>query len=147
MTSPNLTIPTLTAWRASLEGVTPGEWLRDGTTVYALNEQGTNRMVIKAEGGEVYRPYDRTAFPERTTAAEIESNATHVQRCDPQTIAALLDLCIGMAEALRPFAELAKEMSESTKPGDWIVWGYNDADLTHDDFRRARTAYQSIGRP
>lgn len=30
--------------RALLEGIAPGEWQRDGATVFALNEAGTNRF-------------------------------------------------------------------------------------------------------
>lgn len=55
---------------------TPGEWFRDGTTVYALNDQGTNRMLISCGGGYVYQPHDRTSLShERTPSNEVEANA------------------------------------------------------------------------
>jgi hypothetical protein len=47
---------------------TPGEWLVDGTTVYALNEQGYNRFSALVQAGHV-------GPMERTTIEELEANA------------------------------------------------------------------------
>ena len=70
---------------------TPGPWLRDGTTVYALNEQGTNRMVISVQGGFVYQPHDRAATADqymRPLDAELEADA-RLTAAAPEVYAAL----------------------------------------------------------
>lgn len=45
-----------------------------------------------------------------------------------------------LREALKPFALLADELSidMSSRPNDRPAWGFNDAELTYGDFRRAR---------
>ena len=45
---------------------------------------------------------------------------------------------------LKPFALLADELSidMSSKPDDRQIWGFNSAELTYGDFRRARTLIQ-----
>ena len=48
---------------------TPQEWLRDGTTVYALNVEGTNRFSAQVQGGWA------TSGRNRTEASELEANA------------------------------------------------------------------------
>ncbi len=47
---------------------TPGEWLRSGTVVYALNDGGTNRMTA-----QIYQGF--TKSNRRTDTAEIEATA------------------------------------------------------------------------
>lgn len=60
---------------------TPTPWLRDGTTIYALNVQGENRMILHIDGGFIWRPYDRAAPPEnseRTPPEELEATAAFI---------------------------------------------------------------------
>lgn len=141
MTSPDLTIPTLTAWRASLGGV---------------------KLV----------PVEPTLHMQQTGLRELQDNLGHeaVIIRDPLLcyramlhssptpaidIAALLDLCIGMAEALRPFVTLVNKSEAVARehgrnpddtPDAEIVVRFSEAGgLTAGDFRRARTALQPIG--
>ena len=90
---------------------TPGEWLRDGTTVYALNEQGTNRLVISVQGGFVYQPHDRAATAdkyERTPDAEIEASA--------RLVAAAPDLLAALKRLERTVRILPSDMDEPDSP-------------------------------
>lgn len=48
---------------------TPQDWLRGGTTVYALNAEGTNRFSAQVQGGW------STSGRNRTEPAELEANA------------------------------------------------------------------------
>lgn len=54
--------------------------------------------------------------------------------------------CTELEAVLKPFARLADEMRSSTKADNTAVWGYNNAELTYGDFRRARAARLSSGR-
>lgn len=72
---------------------TPGPWLRDGTTVFALNSQGTNRTCFNvANGGEIWRPHDRASIKvERTPPEEHEANARLIAAA-PELLSALDEL-------------------------------------------------------
>jgi len=60
---------------------TPTPWLRDGMTIYALDETGqVNRFSVRMEGGFIYRPYDRNSLGDRTQDAELEANAAFIVR-------------------------------------------------------------------
>jgi hypothetical protein len=72
---------------------TAQEWQRDGTTVYALNIEGTNRFSAQVQGGWA------TDGRLRTDADELEANA--------RLIASAPDLL----EALRVLTEYNAEMS------------------------------------
>jgi hypothetical protein len=58
-------------------GATPGPWLLDGSTVYALDESGScNRFSVRPEGGWTFRSSGAVgASGDRTTEAELEANA------------------------------------------------------------------------
>jgi hypothetical protein len=53
-------------------GHTPGPWLIDGTTVYALNGEETNRFTCQVQGGHVAFRFDKAV---RTSTFEREANA------------------------------------------------------------------------
>jgi hypothetical protein len=143
MTSPDFTIPTLTAWRASLEGVTPGPWDVDAGTDLRPPVIVSREIDADDRGRAIYY---KTEIATVADTADDEANAAHIAKCDPQTIAALLDLCIGMAEALRPFAEYATTIEGNyTMPLPDNLCPAPAFPMA--DFRRARTALQSIGRP
>lgn len=72
-------------------GTTPGEWLRSGNLVYALDERGTaNRFSVRVEGGyEINFRRD----PVRTDDAEVKSNARAIAQ-----VPAMLELVAAMNE-------------------------------------------------
>jgi hypothetical protein len=69
---------------------TPGEWIVEGTTVYALNEQGENRMCFNVKnGGYIWRSHDPIGGDsEHTPLEEFEANARLVGAA-PKMLAAL----------------------------------------------------------
>lgn len=69
---------------------TQQEWQRDGSTVYALNIEGTNRFVAQVQGGWA------TQGRNRTDAEEVEANARLIAAA-PE----LLEACQTFAEWLR----------------------------------------------
>ncbi len=57
-----------------MTGWTKGPWLREGRTVYAIDESNTvNRFSAHMQGGHVFRGHRMDG--ERTTQAELEANA------------------------------------------------------------------------
>ncbi len=94
---------------------TPGKWERSGTTVYALNDSGTNRMTIHVNGGFV------GSGRERTSDGEVEAVARLAQ-ASPDLYAA----------ARRALAVL-KAQGESVRPGS--VLGALDAAIAKADGR------------
>jgi len=125
-------------------------WLLDGRGSYEWDDdrwQGEFSEAIR-ELGSAIDPLDKIGIdwslcptnPDEVAAARIdwkvrakaaESRATALQQERDK-----------LKEALQPFAKLATEMAENTKPDDWTAWGYNDAVLTYGDFRRARNALE-----
>jgi hypothetical protein len=75
---------------------TPGPWLADGATVYALNEHGSNRMVTHVQGGWAYG----SGF-QRTTQDELEANAAFI------------------AKACNNYDALVKALSWFADPENW----------------------------
>lgn len=77
-----------------MRGHTHTEWLRVGTTVYALNAEGTNRFSAQVQGGWA------TDGRLRTDAEELEANA-RLMAAAPQLLEALQDL-VEVARVLEP---------------------------------------------
>lgn len=68
---------------------TPGEWFREGLTIYALDETGTNnRFSAHVQGGYKFRSRMSDGTGERTTDAELEANAL-LMGAAPDMLAAL----------------------------------------------------------
>ncbi|MEG0969222.1 MAG: hypothetical protein RSG92_28055 [Pseudomonas sp.] len=63
---------------------TPQEWLRGGTTVYALNVEGTNRFSAQVQSGW------STSGRNRTESGELEANARLIAAA-PELLEALAD--------------------------------------------------------
>lgn len=51
---------------------TPGPWLSEGTTLYALNDDGVNRF--QASFGPGHLTYTRRGSDERTSHEEVDAN-------------------------------------------------------------------------
>lgn len=75
---------------------TAQEWQRDGTSVYALNIEGTNRFIAQVQGGWA------TDGRLRTDATELEANA--------RLIASAPDLLIALKESLAEVERLRSAM-------------------------------------
>ena len=60
-----------------MSSFTPTPWLRDGLTIYALNEGGTNRMSISIHGGWQHGCYHATNDT-RTSSEELSNNAAFI---------------------------------------------------------------------
>lgn len=79
-----------------------------------------------------------------------EAAAAYIAACNPVAMREVLALArqaeamnremAELREALQPFARLADELSVDmgSKPNDRPIWGFNGAELTYGDFRRAR---------
>lgn len=78
----------------------PVSWIRDGRTVYALNEQGVNRFSFHIQGGFVWQT--RTSG-ERTTDSELDA-VTQLASAAPDLLAACQ-------------AALATHSCENSEPG------------------------------
>lgn len=100
-----LSIEDLKAWLALLPKVTPGPWVVDGDTLLGSTEHAP-----------LADPISDLRFwhdPFR------EANAAHIAKCDPATIAALIEGYIAMAEALSTFMD----EHDSTYDGDPLSEG------------------------
>jgi hypothetical protein len=87
---------------------TPTPWLAEGKTVYALNENGTNRFSALVQAGFEFdgRRYKMPASPE-----EIEANAAFIVRaCNSH------DALVKVAKNLRDY------LGEGRKLGDDTEW-------------------------
>lgn len=65
---------------------TPGPWFLEGATVYALNEQGTNRFTALVQPGFSFQGTGQHSS--RTTEEEVLANA-HLFKAAPLMLAAL----------------------------------------------------------
>jgi hypothetical protein len=77
---------------------TPGPWLCDRQTVYALNDEGQNRFVAGIQGG-----FTSITPRVRTEAGELDANARLIAAA-PDLLAALKD-CVGRFTEAFPAAE------------------------------------------
>ena len=98
---------------------------------YSEGDEGGAFVITDPRG---YALCTRSPWP--SNADESNANAT------------LIASAPELVEALKPFSRLADAMSEQTpdiKADGRVVWGYNDADLTYGDFRRALAALSKAG--
>lgn len=71
---------------------TPGEWVREGLTIYALDESGTNnRFYTQVQGGWSWRSLNCNGGGTRTSEEELEANARLIAAA-PEMLEALKEL-------------------------------------------------------
>lgn len=93
---------------------TPGPYLCDNTTVYALNEHGTNRVHISVNGGFVEQPRSHHLKNVRTPEAEVKATA--------QFLALAANCHDEMLEALNEAAGFIDSHSEEWyRPGQELL--------------------------
>jgi hypothetical protein len=135
-----LSIEDLKAWLELLPKVTPGPWGWD------VEDASMASLGVLPNPG-LGDPHVLSVSPCKSCRGDewewgkcltpSEADAAHIAKCDPATIAALIEGYIAMAEALKPFAEAA-DVYDPSEDEEWAsAWAH---EFTIGSLRRARTA-------
>lgn len=90
-----------------MSGPTPGPWFRDGTSVFALSEDGVNRFSASVQGGWVVTGRQRTDAEELEATARLLEAAPELLKALIESRKRIIELCSAYSNPL-PVASLER---------------------------------------